>query len=73
MTEDESKKLANLRNKFGAIYTHFQLLEEMEILEKKDPIAHEALKERLAEIFAKNEKVARESMKEVKIILDSFG
>ena len=73
MTKNEEEKLADLRNKFGAIYTHFNLIEELEKLEKKDPVAHEALKERLKEIFEKNELIARESMKDVKRILDSFG
>jgi len=70
MTIEEQEKLADLRNKFGSIYTHFQLIEEME---KPDSISNNKLKEKLKSIFDKNEKVARESMKSVKIILDSFG
>lgn len=73
MTKKEQEKLADLRNKFGAIYTHFQLLKEMESLKEKDPVAHECLTEPLQKIFKENEKVAIKSMDDVKKILDSFG
>lgn len=73
LTESCSKKLANLRNQFGAVYTHFQLLKDMEKTKVRDPIAYEALKEPLQKIFDKNEKIAMESMDTIKEILDSFG
>lgn len=64
MTKEEGKKLADLRNKMGAIYTHFQLLEE-----KRKP----GWNDNLERIFLDNERIAIESMNKVKKILDFFG
>lgn len=68
MTKDEAKKLADLRNKMGAIYTHFQLIEER----KKGVVGVKIDKHLFREIFEKNEKVALRSIKDIKKILDSF-
>lgn len=73
MTKSESEKLADLRNKFGAIYTHFQIIEEMEKMAIEAPEKYKSIKESMSKIFKDNELIARESMKKVKKILDSFG
>ena len=73
MTKSEAKKLADLRNKFGALQIHFKLISDLQDLYKKDIVAYEVLKERLDEIFQRNEREAIDSMKEIKEILDSFG
>ena len=73
MTKSEAKKIADLRNKFGAIYTHFQVRESMERLSMENPEKYNSIKEKIEGILKENELVARESMKKVKKILDSFG
>jgi len=73
MTKLEVKKIEDLRNKFGPLLMHFKLIEDLQNLYKKDIVAYEVLKERLDEIFQRNEKEAIDSMREIKQILDSFG
>lgn len=69
----EGNKLADLRNKMGSVYAHFQMIEEMEKLKKEDPKKFASVKNDMKAIMADNEIVARKNIHIVKKILDSFG
>ena len=67
MTKDENKKLADLRNKMGSIYTYLQLKEKVKSKISRD------LKKQLELLANKTEVHAIESMNKIKEILDSFN
>ena len=67
MTKDENKKIADLRNKMGSIYTYLQLKEK---IKGKIP---EDLKKQLELLADETEVHAIETMNKIKEILDSFN
>jgi hypothetical protein len=66
MTKDENKKLADLRNKMGSIYTYLQLKEKIKSNSGD-------LKKQLELLADKTEVHAIETMNKIKEILDSFN
>jgi hypothetical protein len=68
MTEKEAEILAKIRNKFGPIYCHFQLMD----LEEPGEIGSE-VREKFRGTKKKNETRAKESIYKIKELLDSLG
>ena len=66
MTKDENKKIADLRNKMGSIYTYLQLKEKIKSNSGD-------LKKQLELLADKTEVHAIETMNKIKEILDSFN
>ena len=66
MTKDENKKIADLRNKMGSIYTYLQLKEKIKSNSGD-------LKKQLELLADETEVHAIEAMNKVKKILDSFN
>lgn len=68
MNKKEAKIIADIRNKFGSIYTYFQL-EEMILKNEKS----ERTLKKLKEIQDQGKEICIESMKKIKSLLDSLG
>lgn len=66
MTKEDAKKLADLRNKMGPIYSYFQILKTI----KKEELR--SRKKKLKKLAIINEELAIETMNKIKEILDSF-
>ena len=73
MTEKESKILAALRNKMGAICSYFDIQNKMDEMKESQPENYKVTKKQLKIILEKTNEQAKKDIKLVKKLLDSFG